>query len=72
MDIVQEFKCLAVGQCVKSGRKRCTAALSYLDSFHRPTMQKQKALRTLQTMLVQLFIKAKERAKEKVKEKCNN
>lgn len=45
----------------------------FLDCFHRPTMQKQRALKTLQTMLVQPPIKAKERAKGKVKgKKCKS
>lgn len=45
------------------------AGLSLLHSFHRPTMQKLKVLKTLQTMRAQPFIKAKERAKGKVKNK---
>lgn len=36
-------------------------------SFHRPIMQKRKALKTLRIMLARLFVKAKERAKAKVK-----
>lgn len=45
------------------------AAPSLLHSFHRLTMQKQKALKTLQTMRAQPCIKARERAKGKVKNK---
>lgn len=44
----------------------CVHVKSYTYPSHRPITQNQKALKTLQIMLVLLFIKAKERAKEKV------
>lgn len=56
-----------IDQKLKYGCKCYIAGLSLLHSVHRPTMQKQKVLKTLQTMRAQLF--AKERAKGKVKNK---
>lgn len=56
-----------IDQFLKYGCKCYIAGLSLLHSVHRPTMQKQKVLKTLQTMHAQLF--AKERAKGKVKNK---
>lgn len=45
---------------------RNCSLISILCLLHRPIMQRQKALRIPQIMLVQLSIKEKERAKEKV------